>query len=203
MSDVAPTLAPMARPSTSLHQPERQAADAVLRAREPGARGQDRRQARRRVGPGHAQDVLQRRGLLPLRRVDPRRRCVPHPADLRQPADGHLGQRRADGAAGHDRRGGRRQRPPRDRRHPVVRLQPPGQEVGPARADQRPPRRPHARGRGRRPRRDDGPPRRPGPGLLHRPGRPHDRGHDADPVLRRPRPRPTSSSSRRTPAASS
>ena len=45
------------------------------------------------------------------------------------PGDGHQHQRRADGAAGDDRRGRRRLRPPRHRRHAVVRLQPPGQEV--------------------------------------------------------------------------
>ena len=47
----------------------------------------------------------------------------------------------------HDRRRRRRLRAPRHRRHAVVRLQPPGQEVRAARADHRPPRRPHARGR--------------------------------------------------------
>ena len=70
---------------------------------------------------------------------------------------------------GHDRRGRRRLRAPRHRRHAVVRLQPPGQEVRAARADLRAPRRPDARGRGRRPRPDDGPPRRPDPGVLQRP----------------------------------
>ena len=63
------------------------------------------------------------------------------------PQEGVNAERRADGADGDDRRGGRRLRAPRDRRHAVVRLQPPGQEVGAARADHRPPRRPHARGR--------------------------------------------------------
>ena len=38
----------------------------------------------------------------------------------------------------------------------------------------------------RRPRPHHGPPRRPGPGLLPRPGRPHDRDADADPVVHRP-----------------
>ena len=33
---------------------------------------------------------------------------------------------------------------------------------------------------------DDGPPRGPGPGLLPRPGRPHDGDADADPVVHRP-----------------
>ena len=80
------------------------------------------------------------------------------------------------------------QRAPRHRRHAVVRLQPPGQEVRAARADLRAPRGAHARGRRRRPRPDDGPPRRPDPGLLPQPGRPHDRAVDAHAVLRRPRP---------------
>ena len=54
------------------------------------------------------------------------------------------------------------------RRDALVRLRAPGQEVGAARADHRPPRRRSARGRRRRPRAHDGPPRRPGPGLLPR-----------------------------------
>ena len=41
-------------------------------------------------------------------------------------------------------------------------------------------------GVGRRPRPHHGPARRPGPGLLPRPARPHDRDADADPVDRRP-----------------
>ena len=78
------------RPASARHEPAdrlRQAAHAVLGAGEPRAGGEDRRQARRRPRPGHAQDVLQRRGLLPLRGVDPRRRRLHHPADLRQPRD--------------------------------------------------------------------------------------------------------------------
>ena len=38
------------------------------------------------LGPGDAEDVLQRRGLLPLRGVDPRRGRVHRAVDLRQPA---------------------------------------------------------------------------------------------------------------------
>ena len=50
-------------------------------------------------------------------------------------------------------------RAPRDRRHPVVRLLAAGQEVARPRADLRPPRRPHARDRGRRSRAHHGPAR--------------------------------------------
>ena len=53
----------------------------------PELAAQDRRQARRRSRARHAQDVLQRRGLLPLRGVDPRRRRLHRPADVRQPDD--------------------------------------------------------------------------------------------------------------------
>ena len=52
----------------------------------PRARRQDRRQAGRRPRRRSAQDLLQRRGLLPLRGVDPRRRPLHRPVDLRQPA---------------------------------------------------------------------------------------------------------------------
>ena len=76
--------------------------------------------------------------------------------------------------------------------HALVRLRPPGQEVGPARADHGPHRRQVPGGRRRRPRPHHGPPRRPGAGLLPRPGRPHDGDADADPVVRRPAPRPRS-----------
>ena len=54
---------------------------------------------------------------------------------------------------------------------------------------------------GRRPRAHDGPPRRPGPGLLPEAGRPHDGDVHPHPVLPRPAASTTSSSSRRTPAA--
>ena len=166
-----------------------QAAHGRLRPREPGARAPDRLQARRRPRRRDAQDLLQRRGLLPLRRVDARRRRLHRPADVRQPAHGRHRQRRADGAAADDRRGGRRLRPPRDRRHPVVRLLAPGQEVDGPRADLLAPRRPRARGRGRRPRAHDGPARRPDPGLLPEARGPHDRDVDAHAVRPRPQPR--------------
>ena len=95
-------------------------------------------------------------------------------------------ERRADGAAGDDRRRAGRLRPPDHRGDALVRLRAPGQEVGAARADLRPDRRQVPRGGGRRPRPHHGPPRRPGPGLLRRPARPHDRDADADPVRHRP-----------------
>ena len=78
----------------------------------PELAARHRRQARRRPRAGHAQDVLQRRGLLPLRGVDPRRRRLPHPADVRQPRHGHQPERRAHGAARDDRRRRRRVGPP-------------------------------------------------------------------------------------------
>ena len=179
----------------------RQEADAVLGPRESRAGGQDRQQAGGRPRRRDAQDVRRRRGLLPLPGVDPRRRRLHRPAHLRQPAAGHDAERLADGAAADDRRGGRRLRPPRDRRDAVVRLLAPGQEVVPARADLRPPRGPRARVRGGRPRADDGPPRRPDPGLLLQAGRPHDRAVHAHPVLRATCGSRTSWSSRRTPGA--
>ena len=52
----------------------------------PELAGRIAEQARRRSRARHAEDVLQRRGLLPLRGVDPRRRRLHHPADVRQPA---------------------------------------------------------------------------------------------------------------------
>ena len=167
-----------------------EAADGLRRSQLDGARREGRRQARPRPRPGDAEDLRQRRGLLPLRGVDPRRRRLPRPVDLRQRAVGDDAERRADRAADDDRRRPGRLRPPDHRRHALVRLRPPGQEVGPARADLRPHRRQVPRGRRRRPRPDHGPARRPGAGLLPRPGRPHDGDADADPVVRRPVPRP-------------
>ncbi len=103
------------------------------------------------------------------------------------PPDGRDGERLADGAAVHDRRGRGRLRPPCDRGDAVVRLLQAGQEVRAARADLGAPGRPHVRGGGRGPRADDGPARRPDPGLLPEAGRPHDGAVHADAVLRRPR----------------
>ena len=139
------------------------------------------------LGPRHAEDVLQRRGLLPLRGVDPRRGRLHRPADVRQPGHGHHRQRRADGAAAHDRRGGRRL----------------------ARTASSPSRRGSATAaRTRSPRRASRSPRASSPrmleaagadrvltmdlhagqiqGFFHKPGRPHDRAVDAHAVLRRP-----------------
>ena len=92
------------------------------------------------------------------------------------PRDGRQRERLADGAAADDRRGGRRLRPPRDRRHAVVRLLAAGQEVDGPGADLRPPRRARAGGRGGGPGADHGPARGADPGLL-----PEARGsHDGD-----------------------
>ena len=82
---------------------------------------------------------------------------------------------------------------PRHRRDPVLRLRPPGPPAAlDARADQRQGRRQPARGRRRRAPADDGPARRPDPGLLQHPGRQHLRVagaavRPADQALRRPR----------------
>ena len=131
--------------------------------------------ARRGARRGHAQDLLGRRVLLPLRRVGPRRGRLHRPVHVRQPGDRRPHERRADGAAAPDRRRRRRVGAPRDRRHAVVRLLAPGQEVRAARADQRAAGGPHARGRRRRPRAGGRPARRPDPGLLHEAARPRDR----------------------------
>ena len=140
---------------------------------------QDRRQARDRAGPGRAEDLLQRRGLLPLPGVDPRRGRVHRAVDAR------AREPQPDGAAADDRRGEGRLRAPDHRGHALVRLLAPGQEVDAARADLGPPRGAHARDGRRRPRADDAPARRPGAGLLPDPGGPPDRAPDADAVLPR------------------
>ena len=133
----------------------------------------------------HPEDLLQRRGLLPLRGVDPRRRRLHRPVDRRQRDRGDDPERRPHGAAGDDRRRAGCLRPPDHRRDALVRLRAPGQEVGAARADLGPDRGQVPRGRRRRPRPHHGPPRRPGPGLLPRPPGPHDRDADAGAVRRR------------------
>ena len=58
---------------------------------------------------------------------------------------------------------------------PLVRVRAPGSQGEAARADLGAPHRGHAPAGRRGPRADDGPARRPGSGLLHDPGRPHDR----------------------------
>ena len=103
------------------------------------------------LGGVDAEDVRQRRGLLPLRGVGARRRRVHRPADLRQRGRGLSDQRRADGAAGDGRRRGRRLRASRDRGDALVRVLPPGQEVRAAGADQRAAGGADARGGGDRP----------------------------------------------------
>ena len=149
----------------------------------PRARAEDRGAARRRARRRHPQDVRRRRDLLPLRGVGARRGHV-HRPDRRE-------ARRPEplGAPDHGQRGQARLGEADHRRHPVVLLLAPGQEVAAARADHREARRGRAPDRGRRPRADDGPARRPGAGLLQRPRRPHDRGADVRAVLPRPRPR--------------
>ena len=87
---------------------------------------------------------------------------------------------------GDDRRRRRWIGAPGDRGHPVVRVLAPGQEVRPARADQRPPGGPDARGGRDRPDPDDGPAPGPDPGLLPEAVRSHDRAVHAHAVLRGP-----------------
>ena len=107
-------------------------------------------------------------------------------SDLRLRARGPHGQRRALGAPPDDPRRQARLGAPDRRRHPVVRVLAPGQEVCAARADLRAPRRRGARDGGHRPPGRDGPPRGPAPGLLLQAGRPHDRDADPHPVRDRP-----------------
>ena len=64
-----------------------------------------------RARPGRAEDLLQRRGVLPLPGVDPRRGRVHRAVDAR------AGEPQPDGAAADDRRGEGRLRAPDHRRH--------------------------------------------------------------------------------------
>ena len=89
----------------------------------------------------------------------------------------------------HGQRGEARVREADHRGDPLVLLRAPGQEVAAPRADHRPHGRRRPRDGRRRPRDHDGPPRRPGAGLLPHPGRPHGRGADVRAVRPRP-PRP-------------
>ena len=118
----------------------------------------------------------------PLLRVDPRRRRLPR-------ADGEPAGRPApDRAAVHDPGGEARLREAHHRGDPVVPVLPAGPQGEAAGADLGPPRRGHAAARRRRPRAHDGPPRGPDPGVLHDPGRPHDRAAALRPALPGPRP---------------
>ena len=93
---------------------------------------------------------------------------------LRRPADVLADQREPDGALHHGRRAEARVGAPGDRGDPVLRLRPPGSPPAlDARADLGQGRRQHARGGRRRAPADDGPARRPDPGLLQHPGRQH------------------------------
>ena len=169
----------------------RQAPDGGRRPREPGPGLQDRRAPGRRAHRRRSQDLLRRRGLLPLRGLDPRRRPVHRAVHLRLRARGPHRERRPDGADGHGARGQARLRAPDHRRDPLVRLLAPGQEVDAARADLRAAGRRAARDGGHRPAGHDGPPRRPGPGLLLQAGGPHDRHADPHPVRAGPARRTT------------
>ena len=151
------------------------------------------------LGEVETDDVRERRDLRPLRRVDPRLRHLPRP-DRLQPD-----RPEPDGALPDDPGGEARLGEADHRRHPALPVRAPGPQGEAARADHRPARRRPAPGRRRRPDPDDGPPRRPDPGLLHDPGRPHDGAAALRAPLPRPRPRTAraSSPSRPTPAARS
>ena len=127
-------------------------------------------QLEHRAGRRQAEDVRERRDLLPLQGVDPRRGRVHRPG-LPRPRD----ERLPLGAPDHDPGGEARLRQPHHGGHALVPLLAAGQEVGAARADHREAPRGRSRGRGNGPRPHDGPPRWPDPGILPDPGRPHDR----------------------------
>ena len=150
-----------------------------------------------KLGDVELEHVQERRDVLPLRGVDPRRRRL-HRADG-LPA----GRPEPDGAHVHDPGGEARVGEADHRGHPALPVRAPGPQGEAARADLRAPRRRHAPARRRRPRADDGPARRPDPGLLHDPGRPHDGAAAVRAPLPRSRPhrRRTSSRSRPTKAA--
>ena len=117
----------------------------------------------------------------PLRRVDPRRRRLPRPDRV------STGRPASDGAAADDPGREARLGEADHRGDPVVPVLAPGSQGEAARADLRATRRRHAPAVGRRPAPDDGPPCRPDPGVLHDPGRPHDRAAALRPPLPRPR----------------
>ena len=98
-----------------------------------------RHRARQRAPP----DLRQRRDLRALRGERPRRRRLPRAVHVQ------AGERQPDGAVDHDQRRQAGLGAPHHRRHPVVRLLAPGQEVGAARADHGQARRRAAAGRRR------------------------------------------------------
>ena len=159
-----------------------EAADAVLGPLEPGPRAADRQAARHRARPREAEDIRERRDVLSLRGVRPRRRHV-HRAVRMRP-----GRPSPDGAPHHDQRGAPGLGETHHGCRPLVLLRAAGQEVAPARADHRSSRSGHAAVRRSGPRAHDGPSRRPGAGVL-----PHSGGsHDGDPALCAVRSRPQS-----------
>ena len=159
----------------------------VHRKRQPGARAGHRHAAEHRAGQGKGRPLLRRRG----RRRDRAERS--RPRHLRPAVDVLADEREPDGALHHGRRAQARLGAQGDGRDPVLRLRPPGSpaEID-AGADQRQGRGQHARGRRRRAAADDGPARRPDPGLLQHSRRQHLRvaGAAVRPAveaLRRPR----------------
>ena len=110
----ADALRPGDRPPSRI----RQATDARLGPRQPGAGGEDRGETRGSARRCDVEDVCQRRGLLPLRGVGQGCRRVHRAADLRECRARAEHERRADGAARADRRRRRRIGAPCDRRHP-------------------------------------------------------------------------------------
>ena len=149
------------------------------------------------LGEIELEHVRERRDVLPLRRVDPRRRHLHRADGLR------AGRPQHDGAAVHDPGREARLGEADHRRDPALPVRAAGPQGEAARADLRAARRRHAAARRRRPRADDGPARRPDPGLLHDPGRPHDGAAAVRAPLPRSRARSArgSSRSRPTPAA--
>ena len=116
------------------------------------------------------------------------------------PPTEHVGERRDHGAADHDRR-----RPPglgqaHHRRHPELRLRPPGPQGREPRADHRQARRQHVRRRRHQPADVGRPALRPDPGLLRRPGRPPHRHAGARRLHPRQPPRGPGGRVARTPA---
>ena len=154
----------------------RTAAAGVRRPVASEARGVDHGPAGDASRRGRVGDLLERRDVLPVHPVDSwggrLRAAIVLAGDERPPSR----------APRHDRRGATGVRGAGDRRHALVSVLAPGQEVGAARADLGARRGRVARGRRCRSRADDGSARGPDPGLLPRPGRPH----DCAPALRGP-----------------